>query len=110
MTELEQEVLEIIEQTTCCKYTGKLKVDVLTDEPDCQDPCWESYNTVYQLKLYLDREFTPIVLSYEGDEDGFKKFVQEEIKNRKIEKTRFFKINREPIVLDLEELTDLDNE
>ena len=109
MTKLEQEILDIINCTICGKYIGKLKVEVLTDEPECGDPCGTTYNTVYQLKLFLDREFTPIVFSYEGTEDEFKEFVREEIRKRKLEKTRFFKINLECLVPDDEELTEWDD-
>lgn len=110
MTTLEQEILDIINCTICGKYTGKLKVNVWTHEPQCGDGCKEIYPTIYELKLYIDREFTPIVFSYEGTEDEFKEFVREEIRKRKIEKTRFFKINLEYIVPDDEDLTDDRNE
>lgn len=106
MTELEQEILDIINCTICGEYIGKLKVNVWTSEPQCGDGCNESYPTIYELRLYLDREFTPIVFSYEGTEDEFKEFIREEIRKRKIEATRFFKINLECIVPDDEELTD----
>lgn len=110
MTKLEQEILEIINCTVCGKYIGKLKVDVLTDEKECGDPCGMEYKTVYQLKLFLDREFTPIVLSYEGNEEEFKNFIREEIRKRKLEKTKFFKLNLECLVPDDEELTEWDDE
>lgn len=106
MTKLEQEILDIINCTICGKYIGKLKVFVKTDEPQCGDSCREEYNTVYELRLYLDREFTPVILSYEGTEDEFKEFIREEIRKRKMENTRFFKINLECVVPDDEELID----
>ena len=106
MTQLEQEILDIIECTICGKYIGKLKVNILPDEPQCGDGCRTEYNTVYELRLYLDREFTPIIFSYEGTEDEFKEFIREEIRKRKIEKTRFFKINLEYVVPDDVDLTE----
>ena len=109
MTELEQEVLDIIEQTTCCKYIGKLKVDIFNDNYEYGDTCKQLNDTIYQLKLYLDREFIPMIFTYEGNEEDFKDFLRCEFKRRKIEKTKFFKVVREPIVLD-EELTERDDE
>jgi len=106
MTKLEQEILDIINCTICGKYIGKLKVNILNDKSECGDICYKPHDTVYELRLYLDREFTPIVFSYEGTEDEFKEFIREEIRKRKLEKTRFFKINLECLVPDDEELTD----
>lgn len=111
MTKLEQDILDIINCTICGKYIGKLRVNILNDEPLCGDSCNEEYKTVYELRLYLDRYFTPIILSYEGNEEEFKNFVKEEIRKRKLEKTKFFKINLENFVPDDKELTDeWDNE
>lgn len=87
MTKLEQEVLDIINTTIDGKYIGKLRVLVDKD--------------VYQLYLYFDRWYTPTILGYEGTEDEFKKFVKKEFKTRKMEKTKYYSITREPIVLDL---------
>lgn len=110
MTELEQEVLDIINETICGIYIGKLKIDIFEDKPECGDQCKKLNNTVYQLKLYLDREFTPIIFSYEGSEDEFKKFIKKEIKTRKMERTRYYKIVREPIILEDDDLMDWDDE
>lgn len=99
MTQLEQEVLGIIEEVTESKYTGRFKV--LVD------------GNIYQLFLYLDREFTPIVFGMEGTEDEFKDFIRKEFRTRKIEKVKFYKITREPIpldVLDCEETNNWDDE
>ena len=111
MTKLEQEVLDIINETICGKYIGKLKVDIFDDFPDCGDPpCRELTDRIYQLKLYLDREFTPVVLSYEGTEEEFKKFIKKEFKERKMERTKFYKITREPIIWEDDDLMDWDDE
>jgi hypothetical protein len=46
----------------------------------------------------LDRWYTPIILSYEGTEEEFLKFIRIEIKKNKYEKVHFYKINRELLV------------
>lgn len=88
MTQLEKEVLDIINETTESQYVGKLKV--LEDE------------TGFQLYFYFDRELTPTVFGYEGTEDEFKKFIRAEFKKRKMEKTHYFKLIREPLNIDLD--------
>ena len=76
MTKLEREVLEIINETIEGCYTGKLKVFVTVPERQCGDSCSELNNTIYELHLYLDRWYSPLVLAYEGTEDEFKKFIK----------------------------------
>lgn len=103
MTELEQEVLCIINEVTENCYIGKLKVLVTKPERQCGEPVCRPFNDViYELYLYLDRFYTPIVLSYEGTEEEFKNFVREEIKKNKYEKVHFYKITREPITFEEE--------
>lgn len=101
MTKIEKEVLEIINEVTESCYKGKLKVLVTYPEINkCDSPCKELNNTIYELYLYLDRFYTPIILSYEGTEDEFKDFIRKEIKKNKYEKVHFYKINREPLILE----------
>lgn len=105
MTELEQEVLCIIKEVTENCYIGKLKIIVSHPEiSKCDSPCKELNDTIYSLYLYLDRWYTPIVLSYEGTEDEFKEFIRKEFKKNKYEKVHFYKITREPLVLDDKEI------
>lgn len=101
MTKIEKEVLEIINEVTESCYKGKLKVLVTYPEINkCDSPCKELNDTIYELYLYLDRFYTPIILSYEGTEDEFKDFIRKEIKKNKYEKVHFYKINREPLILE----------
>lgn len=103
MTELEQEVLCIINEVTENCYIGKLKVLVTKPERQCGDSeCRPINDTIYELYLYLDRWRTPIVLSYEGTEEEFKQFVRNEFKKNRYEKIHFYKITREPIVIEEE--------
>ncbi len=103
MTRLEQEVLDIINEVTESCYTGKLKVIVTHPElTKCDLPCKELNDTIYELYLYFDRYYTPTILSYEGTEEEFKEFVRNEIKKNKYEKVHFYKITREPLVLNEE--------
>lgn len=87
MTDLEQEVLDIINETIEGQYIGKFKV--ISDDLG------------YRLLLYFDRELTPTVFGYEGTEDEFKDFIRDEFKKRKMEKTKFWKTIRYPITEDV---------
>lgn len=102
MTELEHEVLCIINEVTENCYIGKLKVLVTKPERQCGEPCQVLNDTIYELYLYLDRFYTPIVLSHEGTEEEFKDFIREEFKKNKYEKVHFHSITREPIVIEEE--------
>lgn len=75
MTQLEQEVLDIINETIEGQYIGKFKV--LVDDVG------------YQLFLYFDRELTPTIFGYEGTEDEFKNFIRDEFKHRKMESVKY---------------------
>lgn len=101
MTKLEKEVWEIINEVTESCYKGKLKVLITYPEINkCDSPCKELNDTIYELYLYLDRFYTPIILSYEGTEEEFKDFIRKEIKKNKYEKVHFYKITREPLILE----------
>lgn len=111
MTQLEQEVLCIINETIDDCYIGKLRVNVIEPERTCGDlDCRPLNNTIYELYLYLDRWFTPVILSYEGTESEFKEFIRQEFKKNKYERIHFYKITREPIVLDEETVCDDEQE
>lgn len=71
LSALENEILDIINETTESIYTGGLKV-VYEDG-------------IYMLFLYLDIEFAPIQLAYEGSENDFKQYIKDELKSRRLE-------------------------
>ena len=101
MTQIEQEVLDIINETVDGCYIGKLKVNIINPERQCGDPsCKETNGIIYELLLYLDRWYTPIIFSYEGTLEEFKNFIRKEFKKNRYELVRYFKITREPLVLE----------
>lgn len=85
MTSLETEIKNIIEEVTKSKYIGKLKVKKESLEN----------STFWMLLLYLDTEFTPMILAYEGSESDFKDFIRTEMKSRKLERVGFWKAIQE---------------
>lgn len=81
MTDLETQILEIINKTIDGKYISKLRVVMEED--------W------YYLLLYMNQEQSPLVMAYQGNEDKFKLFVQTEFKNRKMERMSYWKATQE---------------
>lgn len=92
MTTLEQEILNIINEATDSEYVGKLKV--IVDD------------NLYNLGLYLNREMSPTVLSFQGTEEEFKEFVREEMKSRKLQKVFRYEVIRDILLPGMEEYED----
>lgn len=106
-TLLEKEILEIINCATCSEYIGEL--EVLTEKNPCDYKCC-TFNTcqkekckryipdTYVLKLYLNRNYTPMVFSYQGTEQEFKDYIKEEMKSRKLQKIFRYEVIRDIIL------------
>lgn len=81
MTGIEEEIKQIIDDITEREYIGKIRV---FHEDD-----------IWTLHLYLNRELVPLVMSIQGDEKKFKKFVAREIKKRRLQEVKYWKTTRE---------------
>lgn len=92
MTTLEREILNIINEATDSEYIGKLKVVVDDDS--------------YTLGLYLNLEMSPMVFSYQGDEQGFKDFIREEMKSKKLQNIFRYEVIRDILLPGMEEYED----
>lgn len=81
MTQLECDILNIINETIEGKYIGKLAA-------------YKEDNT-YCLDLYLDHTIAPAICLIKDckSDDEFKEFVRQEIKSRKLEKVSYWKVN-----------------
>lgn len=95
MKQIEIDIRNIIDEVTCSKYTGRLKI-MKDDLPED--------GILWSLLLYLDTEMTPMILAYEGTEDEFKEFIRRELKIRKLQNVDFFKMHQE--LVEEEELLD----
>lgn len=78
---LANEILDIIDKTIEGEYVGKLEVIV--------DDDW------YTLNLFMNMHNAPLVMAYQGTEEGFKNYIREEIKRRKLEKVFRYEVRRE---------------
>ncbi len=94
MTEIEEEIRQIINDVTEREYITKLHVRH-------DDDIWTLY-------LYLNRELVPLVMSIQGDEEKFKKFVKREMKKRRLEEVKYWKTTRELPVLQCNENGELE--
>jgi hypothetical protein len=68
--ELEDKILEMVNEITGAKYTGRVTV--------------EEDDGIWILKLSPTKEFSMLTLGYEGDENGFISFVNKELRKRKL--------------------------
>jgi len=130
MTELEKEVLEIINCEIEGCYIGKLQVkeDRFYKNITCNrcTPESELYNIEYSLYLYLNADYEPIVMSYmfrqrkynngwENEEsyqkeaqEAFKEFIKEEFKNRKLQQVDYYRLILQLPSIDCNEQTKRD--
>ena len=97
MTELEREVLEIINCEIEGCYIGKLQVkeDRFYKNIRCDrcNPVSELYNIEYSLLLYLNADYEPIVMVYiKKAQTAFKEFIEEEFKNRMLQQVDYYKL------------------
>lgn len=77
MTNLKDRVLQVINNALdgWC-YIGKFDIENVGDK--------------YTLKLYLNQPDAPLYLNYWGNEDGFLKFIYNEIKNRRLQEVKYW--------------------
>ena len=68
--ELEDKILEMINEITGAKYTGRVIVEY-------DDGFW-------MLKLSPTKEVSMLTLGYEGDEANFVSFIDKELRKRKL--------------------------
>lgn len=81
MTAIEEEIKQIINDVTEREYISKLQVSQ-------EDDIWTLY-------LFLNRELIPLVISYQGDEENFKKFIAKEIRKRRLHEVKYWRTERE---------------
>lgn len=80
MAEIEEEIRQLIDDVTDRKYITKLHVSH-------DDDTWTLY-------LFLNKELVPLVMSIQGDEDTFKKFIIKEMKKRRLHEVKYWKTDR----------------
>ena len=82
LLELELEILHIINCTINGKYVGGLHVE--NPEKD-----------VWELHLHFHVPEAPLLMSYQGTVDEFKKFIHNEIRTRQMERFPFWSVDIE---------------
>ena len=76
MNSLKDKVLKTIEEALCAKYIGDL--DVINNDDE------------YTLKLYLNQKESPMYFSYQGTEQGFLLNLLKDLRQRQIDRTKYF--------------------
>lgn len=78
-TPLEEEVRIVIENMYQAKYVGTLEVTTLGEQAG------------YKLRLGMNKDERPLYIAFEGDKDGFIKYLKEELRTRRLDETKFFR-------------------
>ena len=76
---LEEEVRTVIEKMYQAKYVGTLQVSSLGEQAG------------YKLRLGMNKDERPLYIAFEGDKDGFIKYLKEELRTRRLHETWFFR-------------------
>ena len=74
-------ILEKLNDITQKKFLGKISVQKEDD--------------IYTLRVYLHHAYTyqaPIVIIYQGDEESFLKYTEQELKDKKLQEVDYIKI------------------
>lgn len=83
LTELKQVILEYIRQLYKREYVGCLDIEYL-------DP------TGYKVSFYLNKGENPLVIITDLSEEDFLPFIKEELRSRKLHKTKYFSATKLP--------------
>jgi len=89
MTALEEEILAIINCAICGCYISRLRVFIEDEEQGC-NPCHKPADRWYYLALEMNQDMSPLVMGYQGTEEGFKAFIDKEFRSRQMERVRYW--------------------
>jgi hypothetical protein len=85
MKDLENAILEIIRRLYCCEYVGQITVKQLQSYHECD-------NSGYELVLGLNCNDKPLrLVSNAANEEEFLKYIVNELRERQLHLTRYFK-------------------
>ena len=77
MNNLEDKIRNVIKEALCSEYIGNL--DILHDEDS------------YTLKLDLNQHEAPMYFSYQGSEEGFLDYLLRDLRQRQIDRAKYYK-------------------
>lgn len=80
-TQLEEEVRTVIENIYKAKYIGTLQIAPILDR---------EVQLGYKLRLGMNKDERPLYIAFEGDKDTFIKYLQQELRNRRLAETEFY--------------------
>lgn len=75
--EIEQEIVNFIECWYQCEFKGQVKLEM----PD---------KNTYYIRLILNQKERPLQITYEGTYENFCKFIQDEIRRRRLTNVQYF--------------------
>jgi hypothetical protein len=74
---LEDRIQQTIDGAMCTQYIGGFTLEIEDD-------------TLWTLRLNLNQSEAPLSLSYEGDEDGFFRFLEKELRSRQLDRVKYY--------------------
>ena len=80
-TQLEDEVRTVIEDIYKAKYVGALQITPILNEES---------QLGYKLRLGMNKDERPLYIAFEGNKDGFIKYLKQELRIRRLADTEFY--------------------
>ena len=80
-TQLEEEVRTVIEDIYKAKYIGALQITYILDG---------EVQLGYKLRLGMNKDERPLYIAFEGNKEEFIKYLQQELRNRRLAETEFY--------------------
>jgi hypothetical protein len=82
LQELEVATKDLFIQIYSKEYVGKLKLEELLTT--------DNQHRGYKLTLGMNNVDKPLIISFEGDEKGYLKFLRQELRDRRLGDTHYF--------------------
>lgn len=82
LQELEVAIKDLFIQIYSKEYVGKLKLEELLTT--------DNQHRGYKLTLGMNNADKPLIISFEGDEKGYLKFLRQELRDRRLGDTHYF--------------------
>lgn len=82
LQELEVATKDLFIQIYSKEYVGKLKLEELLTT--------DNHHRGYKLTLGMNNVDKPLIISFEGDEKGYLKFLRQELRDRRLGDTHYF--------------------
>lgn len=88
--DLLDKIQDLIRETMSAEYVSGMKVEINGVSIDKCSSCPQNFEDEYNLYLDLNQWRAPLILSYQGTQDGFLQYLKREFKSRQLTRTRYY--------------------